>query len=129
MVSNITTQDVSAVGDVKIPAFDKTSAVAAVHDLPQDGKNLPPENNKQNNIETETASENIEQAAQRMNDHVQLVNRQLEFKIDEDSGRTVITVLDSDTQEIIRQIPNDEALRFAQKLQQSDELELFDKFV
>ena len=131
MVSNILTLDVSAVGDAKIPAFDKVGAVAAVHDLPQDGKNLPPENDKQSKTETETetAQENIEQAVQRMNDHVQLVRRQLEFKIDEDSGRTVITVLDSDTQEVIRQIPNDEALHFAQKLQQGDELELFDKFV
>ena len=127
MVSNILTPDVSAVADVKIPAFDKVSAVTAVHSLPQDGKNLPPDNNKQS--KTESAQENIDQAVQRMNDHVQLVNRQLEFKIDEDSGRTVITVLDSDTQEVIRQIPNDEALRFARKLQQGDELELFDKFV
>ena len=125
MVSNITTQDVSVAGEVKMPAVDKVSAVAAVHPLPQDGKKLPQDNTKQ----TETGQDNIEQAAQRMNDHVQLVNRQLEFKIDEDSGRTVITVLDSDTQEIIRQIPGDEALRFARKLQQDDELELFDKFV
>ena len=125
MVSNITTQDVSVVGDLKMPAVDKVSAVAAVHPLPQDGKKLPQDNTKQ----TETGQDNIEQAVQRMNDHVQLVNRQLEFKIDENSGRTVITVLDSDTQEIIRQIPGDEALRFARMLQQGDELELFDKFV
>lgn len=125
MVSNITTQDVSVVGDLKMPAVDKVSAVAAVHPLPQDGKKLPLDNTKQ----TETGQDNIEQAVQRMNDHVQLVNRQLEFKIDENSGRTVITVLDSDTQEIIRQIPGDEALRFARMLQQGDELELFDKFV
>ena len=131
MVSNILTQDVSAAGDIKIPAFGKVSAVAAVRSLPQDGKNLPPENNKPGKTEneTETSQENIEQAVQRMNDHVQLVKRQLEFKVDENSGRTVITVLDSDTQEVIRQIPNDEALQFAQKLQQDDELELFDKFV
>jgi len=131
MVSNITTQDVSVAGEVKMPAVDKVSAVAAVHPLPQDGKKLPEDNTKhtETNTKTETGQGNIEQAVQRMNDHVQLVNRQLEFKIDEDSGRTVITVLDSDTQEIIRQIPDDEALRFAQKLQQGDELELFDKFV
>ena len=131
MVSNILTKDISVAVDVQTPAFDKVSATAAVRSLPQDGKNLPPENNKPGKTEneTETSQENIEQAVQRMNDHVQLVKRQLEFKVDENSGRTVITVLDSDTQEVIRQIPNDEALHFAQKLQQGDELELFDKFV
>ena len=125
MISNIVTQDVSVAGDVKTPVVDKVNAVAAVKSLPQDGKELPPDNTKQ----TETEPGKIEQAVQRMNEHVQLVNRQLEFRIDEESGRTVITVLDSDTQEIIRQIPNEEALHLAHKLQQGDELELFDKFV
>ena len=59
----------------------------------------------------------------------QMVKRQLEFSIDDQSGRTVITVRDSDTQEVIRQIPNEEALNFARKLNEGDELELFNKFV
>ncbi len=125
MVSNILTQDVPVTVDVKMPTVDKVGAVAATQSLPQDGKKLPQDSHKQ----TETVDDDIEQAVERMNDHVQQVKRQLEFKIDETSGRTVITVLDSDTQEVIRQIPNDEALHFAQKLQQGDELELFDKFV
>jgi flagellar protein FlaG len=125
MVSIIPTQNVSVTADVQTPAVDKVNAVAASHSLPQDGKKLPQDNHKQ----TETAEGDIEQVVDRMNDHVQQVKRELEFKIDEDSGRTVITVLDSDTQEIIRQIPGDEALHFARKLQQDDELELFDKFV
>ena len=129
MVSNILSQDVPVAVNVKTPAFDKVSAAAAVRSLPQDGKNLPPENNKPGKTENETPQENIDQAVQKMNDQVQLVKRQLEFKIDEDSGRTVITVLDSETQEIIRQIPGDEALHVARKLQQDGELELFDKFV
>ncbi|MCG6939215.1 MAG: flagellar protein FlaG [Gammaproteobacteria bacterium] len=132
MISNILKLDVPVAGEAKMPAVDKISHAvekdikdAAVHGLPQDGKELPHDTTKQ----SETTLDNIKQAVQSMNDYVQLANRQLEFRLDEQSGRTVITVRDSDTQEIIRQIPDDEALHFAHRLQQGDELKLFDKFV
>jgi len=125
MISNILKLDASVAGEVKMPAVEKVTAEAAVHRLPQDGKELPEDKTKQ----TETELKDVKQAVQSMNDYVQLANRQLEFRLDEQSGRTVITVRDSETQEIIRQIPDDEALRFAHRLQQGDELKLFDKFV
>ncbi|PCI07396.1 MAG: hypothetical protein COB77_04740 [Gammaproteobacteria bacterium] len=126
MVLNIHTQDVSITGDNQVPIITKVKAVTTNHSLPQDGKNLP-QNNQQN--QSNAKQGNLEQVVQEMNDHVQLVKRQLEFRIDDESGRTVITVLDSNTQEIIRQIPNDEALKFARKLHEGDVLEIFDKFV
>lgn len=125
MVSSIMAKDVSVSAEVKIPEVEKLRVLTAVQDLPQNGKELPQKDTKH----TEQSKDSIDQAVQSMNDYVQLVNRQLEFSIDEKSGRTVITVRDKDTQEIIRQIPDDEALRFARKLQQDGELELFDKFV
>lgn len=127
MVSNILTQDVSVAGDVKKHEVDKLGLLSVVQSVPQDGKKLPPDSTKTK--QTETTKGDLEQAVQRMNEHVLQVNRQLEFRIDEESGRTVITVRDSETQEVIRQIPGDEALFFARRLQQGDELELFNKFV
>ncbi len=41
------------------------------------------------------------------------VNRDLNFRVDDMSGRTVITVLDGETKEVIRQIPSDEVLYMA----------------
>ena len=76
--------------------------------LPQDGKNVPPE---------EKVSEaKLDEAVQEINDHLQQVHRELRFNIDKDSGRTVIKVVDAETKEVIRQIPDEEALRFAQRL-------------
>lgn len=125
MVSNIMTHDVSVAGNVKAPEVEKLSLVSTVQKLPQDGKKLPRDDTKQ----TEKTRESIEQAVQNLNDHAQLARRQLEFSIDDKSGRTVITVRDKDSQEIIRQIPGEEALRYARNLQQGDEPGLFDKFV
>jgi flagellar protein FlaG len=45
-------------------------------------------------------------------------NRALEFRVDADTGRTVISVRDSETGELIRQIPGDEVLRIAQAMKE-----------
>ena len=59
--------------------------------------------------------------AQTLNDvsqSVQSISRKLEFRIDDNSGRTVITVRDSDTQEVIRQIPSEQLLDVAARIEE-----------
>ena len=48
-----------------------------------------------------------------LNTQIQAVQRDLSFTLDEGSGKTVIKVLDSDSGEIIRQIPSEEMLAIA----------------
>jgi len=52
----------------------------------------------------------------RLNDYVQNIRRRLEFRLDETTNRTVVTVIDQDTQEVIRQIPSEAALKLVQRL-------------
>ncbi len=42
----------------------------------------------------------------------------LSFSVDEASGRMVVSVIDSETSELIRQIPGDEVLAVSRRLQQ-----------
>lgn len=42
-----------------------------------------------------------------------LTQRKLEFSIDEDSGRNVVKVIDSDSGDIIRQFPSEEVLKLS----------------
>ena len=44
-------------------------------------------------------------------------NTSLSFKLDDESGRTVILVRDSATSEVIKQIPSEDMLRVAQRLE------------
>ena len=67
----------------------------------------------------------VNSAITKLNDYVQLVQRNLQFKLDETSGKTIITVVDKETSKVIRQIPDDVALKLAQDLQQSEPLSLF----
>jgi flagellar protein FlaG len=61
--------------------------------------------------------EQVEQAVEDINDHFQSMGRDLSFYVDEDSGRTIITVIDAETQEVVRQIPPEEVLDLAMNLQ------------
>jgi len=58
----------------------------------------------------------LSQALKEINGFLQIVRRNLEFSIDDQTGRTVVTVIDADTNEIVRQIPPEDALRVARNL-------------
>ena len=64
----------------------------------------------------EPSAEEVKRAAQQLETFMQSMNRYLEFRVDEDSGRTVVTVKDRTTGDTIRQIPSEEVLRLAQNL-------------
>jgi len=66
--------------------------------------------------EKETSKQNLDNAVKQLNTYVQSINRNLEFNIDNDSGQTVVKVIDAETDELIRQIPNEEALHIAKQL-------------
>ncbi len=66
--------------------------------------------------QTTPRSGELTEAVKQINGHVQNTQRDLLFSIDEGSGRTTITVLDSKTQEIIRQIPSEEVLAMVERL-------------
>jgi flagellar protein FlaG len=65
-----------------------------------------------------TSEESIAQALSDVSDAVQSISRRLEFRIDDNSGRTVITVRDSETQEVIRQIPSEQLLDVAARIEE-----------
>ena len=58
----------------------------------------------------------IEQAVKNVNDFVKPINNTLSFNLDQDTGQTVIKVVDLSTQEVIRQIPSEEMLAIAKAL-------------
>ena len=74
---------------------------------------------------SESQREELGQAVSQLNDFVQNVQRDLQFEVDNELGQTIVKVVDQKTQEVIRQIPDEVALRLAEKLQQDEPLTLF----
>jgi flagellar protein FlaG len=73
----------------------------------------------------ESMDQKIERAVAKLNDYVQNAERKLEFQVDEESGHTIVRVYDKHSEELIRQIPEEEALELAQRLNQEEPLMLF----
>ncbi len=84
--------------------------------LPEQADDLPADASVERAAAQATETE-LTQAVSRLNDYVQNLRRDLRFSIDEGTGQTVITVTDSATQEVIRQIPSEEALAIACSLE------------
>jgi flagellar protein FlaG len=90
----------------RLPVVSPVDAVAPA--TPARAPEAPPEK--------PVMRETLEAIAASIQDYLQRNGRNLEFRVDDSTGQTVITVRDSATGEVIRQIPNAEALTIAQRL-------------
>ena len=83
-----------------------------------DGKSVPV--NEQSQVESQKEQEQarVNQAVSDLNDFVQNIQRSVHFSVDEDSGQTVVRVIDRETDELIRQIPSEEILNIARSLEE-----------
>ena len=70
-------------------------------------------------------SEELEAAVKQMEQFFQSVHRNLEFSIDDKSGKVVVKVIATETGEVVRQLPSAEALKLADSLKNANSL-LFD---
>ena len=97
-------------GMVEQAAPDKASKGI---DLPAQG--LPPET-AQLAAANETSRDQLVTAVKATQDFVNAINSSLEFSIDEDTGTSVVKIVDKETEEVIRQIPSAEMLSIAKAL-------------
>ncbi|MEJ2402909.1 MAG: flagellar protein FlaG [Candidatus Thiodiazotropha sp.] len=59
----------------------------------------------------------------------QLVHRNLEFSVDEETGHSVVRVVDSDTGKVVRQIPPDQILHVISQVQNAKDGQLSGVFL
>ena len=116
--------EISSIATIKaLSGAAKNSRQVAKPDvasLPDNGGQALPVNGKQQPPETASTVE-VRQAVGEINEIVQSVQRDLSFNMDEDSGKTVIKVVDTESGELIRQIPSEEVLAIASQLREFQE--------
>jgi flagellar protein FlaG len=59
----------------------------------------------------------IESVTRQIDSFLRSQNHQLQFRVDGGSGKLVVTVTDGETGEVIRQVPGEEALKMAQRIE------------
>jgi flagellar protein FlaG len=68
------------------------------------------------------AMNQLDEALKGLNEAMQSKTQNLEFSVDEDSDRTIVKVVDRQTQEVLLQIPSKEALEIAKALDRAQGL-------
>lgn len=65
---------------------------------------------------TEANRQQVEDAVKAVNEFIKPLNNSLQFNIDDDTGKTVVKVVDMATKEVIRQFPSEEMLSIAKAI-------------
>lgn len=96
------------------------AAPAATNAVPQQQQQAPKvlaEKAAETSENSEISLQDLDNTVSELNVAVQNVRRDLQFRVDEDSGRTIITVRDSETDEIIREIPPERVIALAKNIE------------
>jgi len=62
------------------------------------------------------STEDLQLAVDRLNQSLKEMNRDVNFSVDSQTGKDVVRVFNSNTGELVRQLPNDEMLNFVKNL-------------
>ena len=74
---------------------------------------MPPGGNGSPHTQAPELRVDVERSRAALERFARQIRRELEFRVDEESGRTIITVRNKETGEIVRQIPAEEVLAMA----------------
>ncbi|MBS1186262.1 MAG: flagellar protein FlaG [Burkholderiaceae bacterium] len=99
--------DTGQIGNA-VPASSTTSQAAAVQTT-----------NAVRQAAASPSLDQVKQAVDTINQSMNALSRGLQFSVDKDSQRTVVKIVDQQTDEVIRQIPSEEALAIAKSLDQA----------
>ena len=102
-----------------------TTEVVKVSTAQTERQELPPAGQNQPESAAIQARQDLNQALKEIRGYSQSLNRNLEFTVDDTTGRTVIKVIDADSKEMIRQIPPEKMLALARRMRDHLESGLF----
>lgn len=66
--------------------------------------------------EQQPKAEEVKQAVKELQDFVSTVTTDLRFTVDKETGRTIVSVVDSKTQQVVRQIPTEDVMKIARNI-------------
>lgn len=120
-------QALNSVSGTQIPVAAQTAAQpneiqrqkqAAPVELPQQAVRA---------VEEPVEPAQVRQASEQINEVLRQFDRNLQFTVDEDTGIDVVKVIDTETEEVIRQFPSEEVLAIARALDKLQGLLIRDK--
>lgn len=115
-------QNIAASDLAASDAVNKTEQQNNVVDLSESQQQAKDDQESQSFADTNdkrnSESLNIESAVSEISDFLQSTNRQLSFSVDEKSDRQIVKVTDSESGEVIRQIPSEDVLALSERIKE-----------
>jgi len=99
------------------PALE--SNIAKGQDVPKPGSVMPPVELKASPKVPEFKKQDLVQAMKELQEFVDALGRDLNFRVDESINRSIITVRDATTKQVVRQIPAEEIVSIARQITDS----------
>jgi len=110
------------------PSVSSSPSVERQEKTQEFAKDLRAQQSTNANSTQEVDKNELEDAVQKLNDFTNNnTQRNLSFSLDEDSQKMVVTVKDTHTREVIKQMPTEEALAVAKQIESMLGLILDDK--
>ena len=111
---------VNDIGTIKavLPQTAQTSPTATVGRPEQERARTGQTQAKQSE-KPDKDSEPLENVVSDLNKLARELHRELQFSVDNDSGDTIIKVVDRETQEVLRQIPSEEIMQLRKRLEET----------
>jgi flagellar protein FlaG len=98
------------------PASSDSPAQKQKSTAPVPAEAVAPATRQQTAASTQNVQATVAAVAARIESYLRSVGRDIELSIDSQTGKTVISVRDAQTGDLVRQIPTAEALRISQSL-------------
>lgn len=126
MVNEISQNALSSLSAQSTGAVNSTSGVRESSGIQRVDKSAQAETERetkdtQKPVATTSDEQQLDNAVEQLNQFAQSVQRKLEFSVDEESGKTVIKVIDKESGEMVRSIPSEEVLNMQQRLRETSE--------
>ncbi|WP_372599874.1 flagellar protein FlaG [Amphritea sp.] len=113
------------------PSRNSTTTAQNNEPIPHDAKEIKALPQEQTVIKVEATSsaelseqntEALKQTVAAINDFMAQFQRTLNFSVDQDRGQTIIKVIDTSSDELVRQIPSEDFLKISKHIEQMNNL-------
>lgn len=109
-------QTISSATQVVAKTASSSPPKQSVAPLPGSGSHAEPARQILPAGNVSASSAEVKVAVEKLNTQILSLQRDLSFSVDEDSGRTVVRVIDSETGDVVRQIPTEQVLKLARQI-------------
>jgi flagellar protein FlaG len=105
------------ISDVAAEVESKAQRAQARAEAPAQAAEKPAEPARQLPAAPPVEIHKIESVTRQIDSFLRSMNKSLQFRVDESTGRMIVSICDAETGEVIRQVPGEDALRIAQSLE------------